>query len=190
MSKPFVIGFSGKAGSGKNTAASLLAQYFTNAGYTVFMDSFAYGIKKFMREEMGWDGKDKSEFWRKFMTMYGEYQCNEAHIGSNPDGDWWVQQLCERYMLLGGCGSPVDVYMITDCRKPIEAKFINWYGCLVRVEGETVLQRDAAANPTEHMLDGYQYENEYKIDNVGTKEELEEQIARLFGTLQEEMNGR
>lgn len=125
--KPILVGFSGKAKSGKDTAADIVKKELEKLGYTVEIRGFASALKELLIDklhfppEMMYDQNHKNDIHpafgisgRQAMQIVGtEMFRNKFH------SDTWVK-LLEHY----ANNSTVDYLLITDVRFYNEAEFI------------------------------------------------------------------
>jgi len=131
------IGLTGKAGSGKNTFAGLLASLLVDRGYSVHVDAFACGVKATARLDHGWNGK-KDEAGRKLLQDVG-MRCRKI------EPLCWIRNLLERVT-----DSRADFAIITDVRFDNEAEIFSQSGnMLISIEGRGGLDGDAAAHESE-----------------------------------------
>ncbi len=91
-----IIGFTGKAGAGKSTAAGMLidAAVSSMAFDAATMMSFADPIKRIAREYFGWDGK-KDERGRRLLQVLG------TEAGRAYDANIWIDRLMKEAGDLG-----------------------------------------------------------------------------------------
>lgn len=160
MRQKTIVGISGKARVGKDTAA----QVFIAKGYTSL--AFADGIKH-LATVCGWDGK-KDEKGRKFLQELGrvirEY---------NPN--FLVNIMIDRIEK-----SSSDRIVITDCRFKNEADWLKTAGNLIRIErpnNPEALTGSAAEHVSEVDLDDYPFE--LVIQNDSTISKLHEKISNV-----------
>lgn len=168
---PALIGLSGKSGSGKDTAASLL---WKAAGYV--RQAFASRLKKAVAEIYGFDryqlhdpmGKNTVDpYWgetpRAILQRFG----TEA-VRHGMGQETWVKAAM-RVLPTRAC--------FTDVRFPNEADAIRARGgFLIRLEREGAgLQGEAALHPSETVLDDYQFD--VVIQNNGTLSQLRNELV-------------
>lgn len=140
-----LVGFTGIAGSGKDTAAQCLVGYT----HLAFADKLkigalavdplipvgpdAYGQYSFVRlsklvAELGWDEAKKNPEVRRFLQRYGTEGGREIH-----GDDCWLKPIKKsvQYEL-----SESRRVKITDVRNDNEADLVGYFkGCLIRVVG-------------------------------------------------------
>lgn len=147
-----LVGFAGRAGSGKTLAAALMAIELIGDGYPVKLDAFAVPIKRRVREEERRDHIDKKAD-RAFMQRYGA-----AMRGGDPA--LFIKDLIRRNNMdshlwghFADHWEPADFLIIDDVRYPNEAEFICRRGVLVFVDGSHApLSGEEAAHESEsHM---------------------------------------
>lgn len=159
-----IIGFTGLAGSGKNTAAGFLAAYLVDQGYTVTVDAFAAEIKREIRHALGWDGI-KDAFWRKVLQLWGEQGRRTARLR-------WVDHIDRRQR---SC----DFLILTDVRYENEADWVRRNkGEIWRVTGRGGLGGETAKHNSETEQGGI--EPVFEIINKGSLDELKEQVEEMF----------
>jgi len=131
------IGLTGKAGSGKNTFAGMLAALLVDRGYSVHVDAFACGVKATARLDHGWNGK-KDEAGRKLLQEVG-MRCREI------EPLVWVHNLRDRVT-----DSRADFAIITDVRFDNEAEIFSQSGnTLIEITGRGGLDGDAGEHESE-----------------------------------------
>ncbi len=88
-----VIGIAGKAGSGKNTVAGILAAKLVDLGYSVIVDSFCRAIKTVARQQ-GWNSvmvMARCRFRRHDYLIISDVRMkNEAEYCRKHGVLWWV----------------------------------------------------------------------------------------------------
>jgi len=155
-----IIGISGKAQSGKDTAGLYLTgcQGFTRV-------ASADALKRIAMRTFNWDGQ-KDERGRKFLQ-------DLATAVRNYDPDFWIkitlQEIENR--------SLAKDFVITDVRYKNEANLLKEKGAiLIRIEREGIKKYD---HPSETELDDYEG-FDYRIYNNGTIEELESVLKNIL----------
>lgn len=173
MSKlPRIIGFTGVAGSGKNTAAAQLQTIHPHYQERAFADP----IKEMLRRGLGLDnqqlnGNLKEEPLplynvspRVMMQTLGTEWARSLHP------DFWVISMQRRI-------EPDDHVVITDVRFENEARFVREHGVLIHVMGRGGIEgghiSEAGVAPTEDDL---------YLSNGGTPEDL---LVRIHDLLYE-----
>ncbi len=178
-----LIGFSGKIGSGKDTAADIVQKLYPHFQ----RKSFAYKLKLIasiltgttIEENLATEGKNRHlPEWD--MTL-GQMQqkvgtdCmrNNLHINT------WLFALFSDY-------KPDSCWVITDCRFPNEVEAIRQYdsqGIVIRLEGDPAGIRAASKrdmnHPSEISLDNYKG-FDYVIQNDGTIKDLENKLRPIL----------
>lgn len=142
-----IVGFIGKAGSGKSTCASQLVRVLQGHGYSVAVLPFAAPLKRIARE-MGWDGV-KDDKGRRLLQLLGT-ECGRECIDVNIWVDLWVKAV-------NGLEGVVDVVIADDVRFENEAQAIHSLGGkVIRVTGnhspEIGLTETAKIHASENLL--------------------------------------
>lgn len=191
-----VVGFSGKAGSGKDTFYSLVREEYRRAtGWsltvpTLERDFFAFPIKAAYSAmfDIPMEELDREDFKKQINGFTGATHRKELQLlgtefyrdrTGNPD--IWIQLLISRinnridsrYLR-----ETIPVAMITDVRFENEAKFIKEHGILIRIIRPGVGEVDNPSHPSEV---GFQTPVDVEVDNCGTITELRE-VASEFVT--------
>ncbi|RMG24170.1 MAG: hypothetical protein D6732_24030 [Methanobacteriota archaeon] len=153
----YYIGFTGPAGSGKNTAASFMADYLTSKGFVVVEMSFAEALKKGASEFFGlpmsvFHDRERKEsvdpYWgispRRMLQILGT-EVARTHFGE----DFWIRRLVKEIQSQG-IDNNADFILITDVRFDNEADFIRENGGrIVFLRREGVLQGQSANHASE-----------------------------------------
>ena len=162
-----IIGFCGKAGSGKDTAA---AWFVKNAGFR--QASFAAGLKNMLSvaglpEPANRDDKEKlvegfNFTWREAAQTLG------TEWGRNLDTDIWVK------LTMNGLDKDID-YVFSDVRFDNEAGAIRDAGGLViELRGRKVDLGNNSGHPSEHGISTDFLS--WIVDNNGSMSYLEQQL--------------
>ena len=113
-----IILLSGKAECGKDTLASFLKKELEQNGKKVLIDRFAKYIKDYAIK-LGWDGKTKDEYWRRFLQITGtEVIKQDLNLKC-----FHAKRLSEDIQILHKCG--VDTFIISDCRFRDEVTYLQ-----------------------------------------------------------------
>lgn len=155
---------SGKAGSGKDTVASMLKRKLT--GRTILL-SYAHYLKMYAKNVVGWDGSEENKP-RTFLQDVGD-------LVKEIDPNFLINRVIE----------DIEVYkhyfdniIITDARFKDEIELIkNRYdGIVIRINGHyNNLDEIQRRHNTETSLDNYS-NYDYVIFNDGTIKELENKV--------------
>ena len=151
---------SGKATSGKTTAAQVILENFTSNSF-----SFADEVKR-IACEFGWDGK-KDARGRRLLQRTGD-------IGREYDSNLWVNRAIKKAK--GYAPYPRDAICIfSDCRYPNELDRVKqemYKVVTMRIERDGVEKLD---HTSETALDSYD-SWDVVIENNGTLEEFKSKI--------------
>jgi hypothetical protein len=115
VGKPYLVLFSGKAGTGKTTSANFLLEWIEAMGaidYRKF--SFAEKIKSVAKESFGWDSR-KDEAGRVLLQDVGG-------IGRKYDKNIWVREL---YRNVQRNPAVYDFVIVDDWRFPNELLYLQ-----------------------------------------------------------------
>lgn len=162
-----LIGISGLAGSGKDTAGDLLIADYTALGYRCTRLSFAKKLKEACQLLYGWDLDRLSNdpaykegdrlddgspdpacellgMTRRVVMQKMGTEC--FRVGMHPDH--WI--IVTKLAILNGEYDEYDIGFITDCRFPNELNFVrSMGGILLRVEGSTLTTHTSHASEVE-----------------------------------------
>lgn len=117
----YIIGFTGKMGSGKTTAARMLSE---RSGFPIL--SFATPIKEVAKSCFDWDGKKDSR-GRRLLQVIG------TEAGREYCSDIWIQKLWEKILELKATDPAIKAVIIDDVRFNNEALFVNRYGYVFEI---------------------------------------------------------
>lgn len=175
----YIVGVSGKAGSGKDTLVAYMRGVLEESGINSVQVAFAKGVKDFGVKYFGeiCDPVKKDPVSRSVLQGIGQMMRQE--VGS----EFWVQQAQKAATKAYGKHKDEDfVVFITDVRYKNEANSLMSNTAfntkeypetryLVRLEGRTTLEGEAAEHPSEIDLDDYTKFN-YIYSNRSTLEDL------------------
>jgi hypothetical protein len=161
-----LVGFCGRAGSGKDAAASFLVgiQGFTKIAFADALKEAACAITGWRRDALelpGYkEGTDKVFGFtpRHFLQQLG------TEVGRNIDTDLWVKAWGMRQR---ACKTPV---VVTDVRFPNEAAAIHQAGGILVL----IHRREAEAKPVLHASEALfdKLGHDVRLSNNGSLEEL------------------
>ena len=161
-----VILLSGKARSGKDTAAdAILGEY---QGKTF---AFADDIKTIAYNYFGWHG-EKDELGRKLLQGIGT-------TGRNYNRDIWVNDTIDRIQWWTRQSSDNQLAVVTDTRYPNEIQRIKHEFSdvvTIRITRDSV---EKLKHPSETALDQWT-DWDYVVGNNGTKEEFQKKILEIM----------
>lgn len=171
-----IILISGKARSGKDTAAIMMCKELRKRGQRVLITHYADLLRHICRSFFGWGGV-KDEEGRSLLQYVG----TDVIRKKNPD--MWVDFIVQ---ILNYFPDKWDYVIIPDCRFPNEITGMANAGhdvtCLKISRPDTGILTDAQKeHPSETALDGYI--PDCSIENDGTLEELEEKIKNFIGEI-------
>jgi hypothetical protein len=170
----FILGFSGKKGSGKDTAAAIMRDCFP-AG-TVVRIAFADALKAEVANACGVPVEhinENKDVFRPILQWWGtEFRRN--HKGGE---DYWIEQL---KWTLDTLPSNIRAVFITDVRFPNEAEMVlGNLGKLVRIESNRFRLNKRDPHVSETALDDVRFD--YTLQNHASLEDFE-RCCRLFAT--------
>jgi len=193
-----IIGLSGKIGSGKDAAANLFAENFSEY-VPIYKKSFAYKLKQIIEILSGFkmqtsfdnsffEGitdfkrEDKDVFIKVFNQTIGEMLqiVGTEVFRDNYDKEVWIKSLFNDY---GPYEKKNTIWVISDVRFTNEANYVkNLDGILIRINGDplklTEYSNRDINHPSETALDNYKG-FDYIIENDGSMEELKEKTEKV-----------
>lgn len=187
-----IVGISGKARSGKDTFAEMLAAQLNKGAHPPFvMMAFANELKlrcqaafDLSYEQLWGDDKEKvDERYQKQMQANVHWTAREImqEYGAfyrSIDGEFWIKNL---FKVAADKG--YNNVIVTDVRYINEADYIlNKGGYVIRVERENKDDVHNMQHPSEVQLDGYN-RFDFVVNNNGTLEELAEKAKDVKGYL-------
>lgn len=189
-----IIGVSGKIGSGKDTAASMITSLLREEGIKIDTKRFAFKVKQFVADIIGVHVSklDDQNFKKSFLGPEWNYL-----IGLDPNSPWDIKQMTVREMLIRiGDGMRekvhediwvnalfadykknffVDNWIIPDLRYPNEKNRIEKLaGVTIRINRPGIEELD---HKSEKALDDAKFS--YVITNDGSLEDLFEQVKAI-----------
>lgn len=180
MKKPLIVAFSGKAGSGKNTAASYLVDYLKAHQKTVSISAFADPIR-FMLHALDVPAEYMYRRDCKEQDIPG-FGASYRHMAQTLGTEWgrqcmgssfWVKLMDLR--LQKSAVQEADFIIITDVRFQNEAQYVlDQGGLLIEV------QRKDAAPVKEHASEQQTLPVGHVLFNDGSLEDLQSQCGKLF----------
>lgn len=175
-----IIGLSGVAQAGKDTAGKILVERgFTRFAFADALKELYYNVDPLVTpyahvseivDAAGWEAAKTYPEVRRGLQRLGT-EGGRSVLGE----DIWVIVLFDRMNRDGNSN-----FVITDMRFPNEAEAIERNdGWTVRVLRESAgLAGDAARHSSETALDGWSFD--YVLDNNGSIEDLEENVDKML----------
>ncbi len=147
--KVYVI--AGKAGSGKNTTANYIKEYYENENKKVVITEISKYLKSFAYEICDWDGKRETKP-RSFLQDVGSYIRHDLY-----NEDFLINRFLEDLKIYENY---VDVVIVADARLPREIDLIK-EKCeatsikIINEFNDYELSGDEKKHETETALDSY-----------------------------------
>jgi len=162
----FLIGISGKMGSGKTTMSQMILDGAPMQGERIAVASPIYDVVDLIYNRL--DIKLEGDKDRDLMISLGLW-------GRNRDPNFWLDQFTRKVE-----SSNCKLIVCDDIRFPNEANYFEQHGILIRLKGE---QRGANVdsniqNLTETALDEYPFD--HYVDNSYGIEDTFEQILDII----------
>ena len=154
-----IVCLSGKAESGKTTAANAMAKEWRDAGLEVLIANFGDLVKHVCAKFFNWDG-DKDESGRFLLQYVGTHKVR----GRSPD--YWVNFIAS---MLTFCDDEWDVVILADTRFPNEIEVLKEFGfdvTTVRIDRPNHVSKltpEQKQNESETALDDYDFD--WRIEN-------------------------
>jgi hypothetical protein len=160
-----IVGFTGLAGSGKNTAAQAL----TTKGYVEA--AFADPLKE-LAKELGWDGV-KDDKGRKLLQDLG-HGCRKVF-----GADFWVDRMRERIEKEWGPTGANRPVAVTDVRYQNEADLVTELGGIIlKIERPDL---DTSDPMYQHITEKQPIKVNWHVYNTGSVEELHQAVNHILG---------
>ena len=176
-----IILLGGKANSGKDSAASYMAEYYRSRGLDVVNIQIAYYIKMYAKEIAKWDGDNETKPRQLLQDLGTEL------IRKQIDEYFFIKRIIQDIDIYSRY---FDVITISDGRLPEEFAAIK----LAYPETVTVhltrpnftsrLTKDQKAHVTEALVDDIEYD--YDLVNDGTLEDLQLKTIELIRQIEKE----
>lgn len=170
---PKIIILSGKAQSGKNECSNIIKNYYDRLGLRTIVISYAFYLKVYAKNVLGWDGNDSSKP-RDFLQQVG-VELIKNNINSNMLVDRVIDDI-KVYSYF------FDIIVISDARfvneiSSIKNNFSNV--CVIHVLGkDNSLSDKQRSHSTETGLDDYS-DYDFIINNDGSKDELKKKVLEV-----------
>lgn len=175
--KIFII--SGKAGTGKNKVASIIKKIYESKNQKTINLAYASYLKEYAKNILAWDGNEEKKP-RNFLQYIG------VDIVKKMDSKMLIRRIIEDIKVYRHF---FDIITISDARFPEEIEDIqNNFKSVITIhiaEKENNLTEQERNHITEIALDSYD-SYDYKIENNGTVEELEEKLTFIVNEVEHE----
>lgn len=178
-----VIGITGKAGAGKDTAATLLSKMYPNSRIYHFADplkeacSAAFGIPlaHFNQREIK---EMENPFWRKSPRWMAQFVGTEMFrnlIGE----DFWIRRAEMEYVNADADG--IGTLIVPDVRFDNEANWIGEHsGTMLEIVRSGIPEVGISGHASEAGINWNNYRGEYElIYNDGSFDDLNTQLNRI-----------
>ena len=172
-----IFTFSGKAGSGKDTAAEMLVSYLRENGVSVFEMAYADYLKALCKRNFGYDDNDK-ESGRHILQQFG------TEIVREIDPIIWVETV---FNMIDVLRDVYDVFVITDARFDNELQPHPWklgypiFNILVQRETEGVISDKDKQHVSEEMANNPELEKfHFIIHNDSTLDDLKVNVEECY----------
>lgn len=175
-----IICISGKARSGKDTAAGLIQNHLRGNGRRVLITHYADLLKFMCKQLFDWNGK-KDERGRELLQYVG------TDLVRAQDPDFWVDFIIKELKIFSGLW---DYVIIPDCRFPNELNRFCEEGFQVthvhvQREGyENNLTQTQKNHPSETAMQGVPAD--YTLRNQGTIADLMADVLNMLNKIFEE----
>lgn len=172
-----IICISGKARSGKDTAASLIQNRLRGSGRRVLITHYADLLKFMCKQLFGWDGK-KDERGRELLQYVG------TDLVRAQDPDFWADFIIKELKIFSGLW---DYVIIPDCRFPNELNRLREEGFQVthvhvQREGyESGLTQTQKNHSSETAMQGVPAD--YTLRNQGTIADLMADVLNMLNKI-------
>lgn len=172
---PKIYMLSGKAGSGKTTAAELMKKICEKKNKKIVCLAYADYLKMYAKEILGWDGLDENKP-REFLQQLGI-----ELIKNTIDDKFLIKRIIEDINIYSYF---YDIIVITDARLIDEIediKVIYKDALSIRIVGkENDMNVAQKQHKTEVGLDSYN-DFDYIVENNSTLEALENKLENIIG---------
>jgi dephospho-CoA kinase len=182
----YIIGMTGKAGSGKNTVADILEEK-----YSYYQMSFAYRLKQGIKNIFNLTDNQMNdrEEREKPLKLFPNYSVRKLYqyVGTelfrnNFDIDIWSKLLVEDILK-----TDIKKVVVTDLRFPNEKeclKNLEKYGCKVFIISVERDGFDGNIGILNHESESYNIDFDYKINNDGKIKDLYEKVEIAINYLE------
>lgn len=157
-----LIGISGKAGTGKDTAFKIISKHVDKP---TVRRAFADPVKEYAEKYFS----TVVDVYKKDRTTRAILQGIGHMVRERIDGDYWINQTLSHL--------PKDaIVVVTDVRYLNEALAVKKCGgLLLRLNGNTRLSGATAYHPSETQLDDFN-QFDHIINNVGSLDDFEKEL--------------
>lgn len=179
--KNLVFTFSGKAGSGKDTAAEMLVNYLKEREISVFEMAYADYLKALCKRNFGYDDNDK-ENGRHILQKFGTDVVRES------DPIIWVETV---FNMIDTLRDSYDVFVITDARFENELQPHPWklgypiFNILVQRETEGAISDENKQHSSEDMANNPDNNKfHFILHNDGTLDDLKIAVIECYNIVE------
>ncbi len=171
-----IITISGKAGSGKSTAAEMLKRKLQNKGYSVAILNYGDEVKSVCQLYFDWNG-EKDEAGRLLLQKVG------TDIAREKDASYWVDRVHQHIKMFF---EKMDFVIIGDARYPNEINNNHTYrsnplSILIEKTNYSGLTGQTGEHTSENSLRDYEFDIYIKADDLEKLEDDIEKIVLLIG---------
>lgn len=172
--EPKIYILTGKAGSGKNVAASIIKEYYEQNNVKAIELAYASYLKEYIKKITNWDGNEQTKP-RELLQQLGV-----ELIKNNIKKNLLIERITDDIKVYSYF---FDVIIITDARfeeEIEEIKKISDKVTVINIEGkENNLTEQQKKHITETALNDYN-KYDYKIENKESKEILKRKIYEIL----------
>ena len=172
--EPKIYILTGKAGSGKNVAASIIKEYYEQNNVKAIELAYASYLKEYIKKITNWDGNEQTKP-RELLQQLGI-----ELIKNNIKKNLLIERITDDIKVYSYF---FDVIIITDARfeeEIEEIKKISDKVTVINIEGkENDLTEQQKKHITETALNDYN-KYDYKIENKESKEILKRKIYEIL----------
>ena len=175
-----IIGFSGKAGSGKDFAATQLKKILVDKGMTVDKFAFAGPLKDMLTIVIKPFGVSVNEKTKEIFPGVTVRQALQS-LGNEWGRDTIHQNLWVELLKKKVENSKSDCVLITDVRYPNETQILKDLGAKIIYMKRDIKEIEQNTHPSEISMN--LDDCDFFVDNNKTKKELGEELWKIFNDL-------